>query len=72
MYVCVCMCLWLCVTMDLEECKFKCVMAFMCICICVSAWVHVRLFGDSSVSRILHLRVIDINKKKLGSQQQSK
>ena len=72
MYVCVCMCLWLCVTMDLEECKFKCVMAFMCICICVSMWVHLRLFGDSSVSSILHLRVIDINKKKLASQQQSK
>ena len=67
--VCVCVCVWLCVTMHLQECKFKCVMAF-CVYVCV--WVHVRLFGDSSVSSILHLQVTGINKKKFASQQQSK
>ena len=62
--VCVCLCVCVRACMHVEKtCKFKCVMLFMCICICVSVWVHVRESGDSSVSRILHLRVIDINKK---------
>ena len=59
MYVCVfvVVCVHACARV-----KFKCVVAFMCICICVGVWVHVHVFGDSSVSRILHLQVIDINK----------
>ena len=68
-FLCVCLCVCVRACMHVEKtCKFKCVMLFMCICICVSVWVHVRESGDSSVSRILHLRVIDINKKLLRQQ----
>ena len=57
-------CVHMCVCMHVEKTyKFKCVMLFVCIYICVSVWVHVPVFADSSVSRILHLRVIDINEK---------
>ena len=47
----------------MRACMWKSASSNVLCCICVSVWVHVCVFGDSFVSRIFHLRVIDINKK---------
>ena len=53
------------VYMHVETCQLKYAVAFMYVCICVSVWIHVRAFGESSLTKIFQLRVIDINKKKI-------